>query len=262
MAWRALLRRVPTRSMTIVGDLAQASRGRAGTWATSLDRPLRGSWRLAELTVNYRTPASVMDLATEVASAAGHPTGTVRSARDVPDAVRVSHAGRDAGSSSDGASSDGATADGATFPGASFDERLTGAVLAAVETELHSLDGGRIALIVPRARREPTVRALAAAATQRPALADALAPRRASDPMSARLIVLDPVESKGLEFDVVVVAEPAEIAGTGRDRRPGDLYVAMTRATRRLHVVAAGELPAGLSADQDRFGRPARTGGR
>src|SRR5690606_33809136 len=57
MAWRMLLRRTPTRSMTIVGDVAQTSAPTgAASWADRLD-PLLDRWRLAELTVNYRTPA-------------------------------------------------------------------------------------------------------------------------------------------------------------------------------------------------------------
>ena len=50
-------------------------------------------------------------------------------------------------------------------------------------------------------------------------------------------------ESKGLEYDVAVVVEPAQIAA-----RPGDLYVALTRPTARLEVVHAEPLPAGLVA--------------
>ncbi len=61
MAWRMLMRRCPTRSMTIVGDLAQTGNP-AG--ATSWDRVLwphvRDRWQLAPLTVNYRTPAEIM----------------------------------------------------------------------------------------------------------------------------------------------------------------------------------------------------------
>ena len=61
MAWRLLARRCPARSMTVVGDIAQTS-GPAGT--TSWERvlqPLAGDrWRLARLTVNYRTPAEIM----------------------------------------------------------------------------------------------------------------------------------------------------------------------------------------------------------
>src|SRR5699024_3072574 len=67
MTWRALLRRNPTRSMTIVGDVSQVST-QAGTreWANTLDARIKGSWRLEILTVNYRTPASVMDAARAV----------------------------------------------------------------------------------------------------------------------------------------------------------------------------------------------------
>ncbi len=62
MAWRMLLRRVPTRSMTIVGDVAQTTaRAGARSWRAMLDPILRSSWRLSELTVNYRTPCGGRD---------------------------------------------------------------------------------------------------------------------------------------------------------------------------------------------------------
>jgi DNA helicase IV len=51
---------------------------------------------------------------------------------------------------------------------------------------------------------------------------------------------------KGLEFDGVVVVEPAAWAANGR-RGLRDLYVALTRATQRLDVVHTGELPSVLS---------------
>ncbi len=53
---------------------------------------------------------------------------------------------------------------------------------------------------------------------------------------------LTPTEAKGLEFDVVIVVSPEEIHRDG-ERGPADLYVALTRATHRLEVVHAGELP-------------------
>src|SRR5690606_18838908 len=60
MAWRTLLRRCPTRSMTIVGDVAQTSSpAGARSWSAMLTPLLRDSWRLAELTVNYRTPETI-----------------------------------------------------------------------------------------------------------------------------------------------------------------------------------------------------------
>ncbi|WP_188037468.1 AAA family ATPase, partial [Actinotalea sp. JY-7885] len=90
MAWRMLLRRCPTRSMTIVGDVAQtASPAGARAWAAMLDPVLRGSWRLAELTVNYRTPALVASTAQRVARAAGLPVSPLTSAREVPDALEL-----------------------------------------------------------------------------------------------------------------------------------------------------------------------------
>jgi DNA helicase IV len=52
-------------------------------------------------------------------------------------------------------------------------------------------------------------------------------------------------EAKGLEFDSVVVVEPAEIMAESA-RGLNDLYVALTRPTQRLHVVHALELPPGL----------------
>jgi DNA helicase IV len=59
--------------------------------------------------------------------------------------------------------------------------------------------------------------------------------------------VLAPPEAKGLEFDAVVVVEPAELAGaTARGLRL--LYVALTRAVQELVVVHARPLPAGLGA--------------
>jgi DNA helicase IV len=67
MDWRVLMRRCPTRSMTVVGDLAQReSPAGARSWATMLDQFVAGRWAYRELTVNYRTPADIMDIAAAV----------------------------------------------------------------------------------------------------------------------------------------------------------------------------------------------------
>jgi DNA helicase IV len=67
MDWRVLMRRCPTRSMTIVGDLAQReSPAGARSWATMLDAFVSGRWAYRQLTVNYRTPADIMDVAAAV----------------------------------------------------------------------------------------------------------------------------------------------------------------------------------------------------
>ncbi|MDX2969872.1 HelD family protein [Kribbella solani] len=67
MAWRAIARRCPLRSMTVVGDVAQTSSIGGGTsWASALGETFGDRWRLAELPLNYRTPAEVMELANDV----------------------------------------------------------------------------------------------------------------------------------------------------------------------------------------------------
>jgi DNA helicase IV len=59
-------------------------------------------------------------------------------------------------------------------------------------------------------------------------------------------VVLPAEEAHGLEFDAVVVVEPAAIAAGRSGLRT--LYVALTRPTRRLALVYSQDLPAGLSA--------------
>ncbi|NLG54914.1 MAG: AAA family ATPase, partial [Rhodococcus sp.] len=67
MAWRMLMRRIPNRWMTLVGDTAQTG-DPAGTtaWQTVLEPYVARRWQLAELTVNYRTPSEIMELAHRV----------------------------------------------------------------------------------------------------------------------------------------------------------------------------------------------------
>ena len=78
----------------------------------------------------------------------------------------------------------------------------------------------------------------AAALAADPRLAGALeAPD--GDVLRSRLVVMSPRMSKGLEFDVVVLVDPAVVGRTS----PGDLYVAMTRPTRRLRMVSRTAAP-------------------
>ncbi|MBO3096172.1 HelD family protein [Cellulomonas dongxiuzhuiae] len=214
MAWRALLRRVPTRSLTIVGDVAQTS-SPAGTheWAAMLDPLLRGTWRLAELTVNYRTPAVVAAAARRVALAAGLPVSPQTSARDVPDALTFEHVTEDALATAAAAAADRLAAEVGDAAGA-----------------------GRVA-VVAAADRAFAIRAELAAAGHAVPAGDAV-------DLQAPLVVLTPTQAKGLEFDVVVLIEPAQVLAASA----GDLYVAMTRPTHALHVVHAHDLPAGFDA--------------
>jgi DNA helicase IV len=82
MAWRAVARRCPLHSMTLVGDFAQASAAGGGTsWQQALSPSFGDRWRLAELTVNYRTPVEVMDLAAQVLTAVDPTAKPPRSVR-------------------------------------------------------------------------------------------------------------------------------------------------------------------------------------
>ncbi|WP_146841875.1 HelD family protein [Cellulomonas composti] len=210
MAWRALLRRVPTRSLTIVGDVAQTStRAGARSWAGMLDPVLRGSWRLAELTVNYRTPRAVADVAGRVAAAAGLPTSPLVSAREVPDALVVERVE-------------------AQRVAARAIEVAREAVVRVRDEE----GAGRVAVVAD----DDALEALRQAAAD----ADVTFGRGLDDP----LVLLGARATKGLEFDVVVLVEPAQVLA----RAAGDLYVAATRPTRALHVVHARDLPPGFEA--------------
>jgi hypothetical protein len=97
MDWRMLMRRCPTRSMTIVGDLAQTgSPGGASSWDRVLRPHVRDRRDLVELSVNYRTPAEIM-AATADLVAAHHPGMTpprsVRSTGETPWRVGTTRAG-------------------------------------------------------------------------------------------------------------------------------------------------------------------------
>ncbi|MZE67725.1 AAA family ATPase, partial [Streptomyces sp. SID5789] len=70
MAWRLLMRRCPTRSMTLVGDPAQtAEAAGVGSWSKILDPYVEDRWEHTRLGVNYRTPAEIMDVAAAVVRA-------------------------------------------------------------------------------------------------------------------------------------------------------------------------------------------------
>jgi hypothetical protein len=205
MAWRMLMRRCPTRSMTIVGDLAQTSDpAGARSWNSMLRPHVGDHWRLAELTVNYRTPAEIMAATTDLFTAhhAGlQPPRSVRAVGELP--------WRHYGSLAD-------------LPRVVAD-------IAARHTH------GQLAIITPPPHHAPLSAALSLTA-----------PSDVTDPV----VVLTPGEAKGLEFDFVLIVDPAGILAAPLGHN--DLYVAMTRATRRLGIVHPGQPPAELSSIQER----------
>jgi len=212
MAWRMLMRRCPTRSMTIVGDVAQTG-DPAGTtsWSRVLEPHVGDRWRLARLTVNYRTPAEIMTAATRaLAAASGDPDLEVAAPRSVRETGvppwRMS-----------------------TEP-----DELPEMLARCAAFELATLDEGRLAVIVPDARRDELGAAVAAVVPET---------SYGDDPdLESPLVVLGVRQAKGLEFDSVLIADPGGILAAG-PRGRNDLYVAMTRATQRLGVIHPGPAP-------------------
>src|SRR5690606_30217752 len=81
MAWRMLMRRCPSRWMTIVGDPAQTGVPGFSSWRSVLEPLVGDRWKLAKLSVNYRTAAEIMAVATEVLRAMDGSFSAPRSVR-------------------------------------------------------------------------------------------------------------------------------------------------------------------------------------
>jgi DNA helicase IV len=207
MAWRAIFRRCPTRSMTVVGDVAQTSDAAGSSdWAKALNPHARDRWRLAELTVNYRAPGEVMDLAGPVLAA-------IQPGAALPESVRRT----------------GAKPWVVTAPGP---ETLADTVAHTVADTAVDMRAGQLAVIHAEGDDDmiTAVRGLV------PDASGQAGPGH-------RVVVFDVHQAKGLEFDQVILVEPARIVGSS-SHGLGDLYVAMTRATQRLGIVHANQLPA------------------
>ncbi|MGH8959830.1 MAG: HelD family protein [Jatrophihabitantaceae bacterium] len=213
MVWRLLMRRCPTRSFTVVGDVAQTSSAAgASAWADVLAPHVADRWRQAELTVNYRTPEQVMDLAAAVLAAAG-------SSVQAPTSARVGkHEPQ--------------------FTAVAGEVFASTALARVVEQEWRLADGGTVAVITPRSGHDAVTAAIRSALPDGVVTAD-------SDALGSPVSVLTVAAAKGLEFDTVVLVEPAAIVAESA-RGLNDLYVALTRPTQRLHVVHHDALPAGM----------------
>ena len=220
MAWRMVMRRIPTRSLTVVGDVAQrGSSAGARSWAQMLDPYVRGRWHEEYLTVNYRTPAEIMAVAADVLALVApgeQPPESVREEGVPPRAVKIPNS-----------------------PSAPSFSLATGAaaVVEAEHREMGAENGqsGRLAVIAPTARIGELARALPSAV-----------PGDRPEVLDSPVALLTVGQAKGLEFDRVVLIDPAGILAQS-PAGGHDLYVALTRATHRLTVVYDGDLPAALN---------------
>jgi DNA helicase IV len=209
MQFRMIARRAPSGSITVLGDLAQAT----GPWTYSdwddirTHLPESAPTHHDELTLGYRAPGRVLDYASRllpVAAPGVVATSSIRSGRTEP-AVRA-------------------------VPAA----ELEAAALA--EAHLLATDHALVAVIAP----EELVPALTRLARR-----DDEVGLLERDAMTRPITIVPAPAAKGLEFDAVVVVEPATIAGEDR-RGLRLLYVAMTRPIQHLSVVHALPLPEAL----------------
>ena len=206
MAWRCLLRRCPSRSMTVVGDLDQ-KRGhrRPNSWKQALGPAARAFSEEFVLSISYRTPRALTRIAQAVMAQHGTPVlYPMEAVRDVPSCYQVSHTHKD-----------------------TLKECIS-QVVSAMEERLDREEGegkGRICVIVPDAQAQLWH-----------------ADESGASALDQRVSYLTAAGSKGLEFDSVVVVEPGAILEQGS----GDLFVALTRATHDLHAVTTTQLPRGM----------------
>ena len=206
MAWRCLLRRCPSRSMTVVGDLDQ-KRGhrRPNSWKQALGPAARAFNEEFVLSISYRTPRALTRIAQAVMAQHGTPVlYPMEAVRDVPDCYQVSHTHKD------------------TL------KECVSQIVSAMQERLDREEGegkGRICVIVPDAQAQLWH-----------------ADESGASALDQRVSYLTAAGSKGLEFDSVVVVEPGAIL----DQGSGDLFVALTRATHDLHAVTTTQLPRGM----------------
>jgi DNA helicase IV len=213
MQWRLLVRRCPVKSFTIVGDIAQTSSSSgAMSWRQALTPFMGERWNMEELTVNYRTPMQIAEAAVRMANAAGQVVSAPKAVRDgewepLVDVVAATD--------------------------------VVAQVVAVMPEETAAVGGGLVAVITPAAMVQETATALRAVYGNRIG--------HGAGSLEQDIVVIDPHEAKGLEFDGVIIVEPATLLSDAHGR-VGDLYVSMTRPTQRLRLVTSQPLPAGIEA--------------
>lgn len=171
MQWRMIMRRIPSKSMTIVGDPAQASSpGASRSWAQALAPHIDDRWHRVTLSINYRTPELVLAPAVTLAQAHGLPVSDPNCARVGRWPIEIVHA-----------------------------PAQPAALAQAIAKEGHLLGAGMVAVVVPQRLIATAHEAIESYRQQHPD----------EQYINARVFALSTL--KGLEFDSVILVEPNEL---------------------------------------------------
>ncbi|MGH3461012.1 MAG: HelD family protein, partial [Kribbellaceae bacterium] len=211
MQLRAVGRRCSTGSMTILGDIAQGTTPWATpSWDTALRHLGKDGAHTEELTAGFRVPGQVIEYAARLLP-------SIAPGLTPPTAVRRAR-------------------------GELTIDRVGDSLDAAADTVVNVVGRpGSIGMIVPDAMVDAARKALQARAVSYAVLGD-------EDDVDAHVDVVPAGLAKGLEFDHVVLVEPAAIVAGEADERTGlrRLYVCLTRAVMSLAVLHHDDLPAVL----------------
>ncbi|HEV2253112.1 MAG TPA: ATP-binding domain-containing protein [Streptosporangiaceae bacterium] len=208
MECRALGRRCSTGAATVLGDLAQGTTPwAASSWASLLSNLGKPETDVRELSVGYRVPRQILDYASCLLAVIAPELRPASSLRADPGALDV-----------------------VRVPSAALAREVVAAARQACTRP------GSVAVIAA----DPQIRSLASAF-------DAAGVEHGAPGSDARLTLVPVTLAKGLEYDHVIVVEPARIA-QAEARGLQRLYVALTRAVSRLTVLYAEPLPAPLPA--------------
>ncbi|MEY9864551.1 DNA helicase IV [Catenulispora sp. GAS73] len=237
MQYRAVGRRCSTGSVTVLGDIAQGTTPWATpSWAETLKHLGKPEAVIEELTLGFRVPRQIIDFAAKLLPDAAPGLLPPTSVRQQGGALEIDAVASEAD--------------------------LVGTMVTAAELAL-TLQEGSVGLIAADARVAEVAAALRAEGVEHtvlgsepaaPAIEGAteteaeLVESLLAETVGPRLVVVPATLAKGLEYDQVLVLEPAEIVAA-EPRGLRRLYVVLTRAVSRLHVVHCAALPVQLRGD-------------
>ncbi len=212
MQYRAVGRRCALGSATVLGDLAQGTTPWAADgWVSALGHLGKPGAKVEELAKGYRVPRQIIDFAARLLPAIGSGLAVPTSVRKASGSLAIT-----------------------PVPGI---RRVEASLVDAVEAALAEPGSVGVICADPTATRLSS--ALRSAGVEHGVLGE--------DGLETRVTVVPASLAKGLEFDHVIVVEPAEIVAAEL-RGLRRLYVVLTRAVSRLTVLHATPLPSELVA--------------